>query len=284
MTPLHVHHANTKTKRFIAVGLTSRHLVIPISEHLDTVGPLARTVKDAAYLLQAIAGTDPRDNYTSIIPDGVVPDYISACDNSTLSGTRLGIPRNVISLLSTNITGPITEAFERTLELFRAAGATIVEDTNFTAAAEFLNSKLQTVILGADFVVNIHEYLESLRYNPENITTLSELRDLTQSFPLEDFPTRDTGRWDQSLDNWNNTDARFWPAYQQLLYYGGEGGLLGAIERNDLDAVIMPTLFAPDWAAGIGSPIVTVPLGFFPAGTPVVNDSWGLTRFAPDVP
>jgi amidase len=50
------------------VGLTSRSLVIPISEHQDTVGPMARTVKDAAYILQAIAGPDQYDNYTSAIP------------------------------------------------------------------------------------------------------------------------------------------------------------------------------------------------------------------------
>ena len=54
------------------VGLTSRDLVIPISEHQDTVGPMARTVKDAAYVLQAIAGLSPYDNYTSAIP---FPNY-----------------------------------------------------------------------------------------------------------------------------------------------------------------------------------------------------------------
>jgi len=48
-----------------SVGLTSRFLVIPISEHQDTVGPMARSVKDAAYILSAIAGKDANDNYTS---------------------------------------------------------------------------------------------------------------------------------------------------------------------------------------------------------------------------
>jgi len=44
------------------LGLTSRYLVIPISEHQDSVGSIARTVKDAAYLLSAIAGFDAHDN------------------------------------------------------------------------------------------------------------------------------------------------------------------------------------------------------------------------------
>ncbi|KAH8743914.1 amidase [Hyaloscypha sp. PMI_1271] len=266
------------------VGLTSRHLVIPVSEHQDTVGPMARTVKDAAYILQAIAGKDPRDNYTSAIPGGVLPDYVASCKLSALSGTRLGIPRNVISLRSDNTTGPMMEAFEKALGVLQAAGATIVEDTNFPAAAEFQISHLPTVILNADFVVNLESYLGSLTHNPRNITSLASLREFTRSFPLEDYPTRDTGLWDAALQGWNNTDPRFWPAYQQNLYYGDDGGVLGAIERNRLDAVILPSKFAADWAATVGSPIVTVPLGFYPAGVPVVKNSWNLVESAPNIP
>jgi amidase len=274
----------TYTNIFVAVGLTSRHLVIPISEHQDTVGSLARTVKDAAHILQAIAGVDPYDNYTSAIPNGIIPDYIKACKISALSGLRLGVPRNVISLESDNTTGPETEAFEQAFGVLRAAGATIVDDTNFTAADEFWNSNIPGVILQADFVVNLHSYLDSLVYNPNNITSLAQLRNFTQSFPLEDYPTRDTGIWDAALQGWNNTDPRFWPAYKQNLYYGGDGGLLGAIKRNNLDAVILPANFAASWAATVGCPIVTVPLGFYPAGTPIVKNSWGLVESAPNIP
>ena len=69
------------------VGLTSRYLVIPISEHQDTIGPMARTVRDAAYLLKAIAGSDPRDNYTLARPfaNSSTPDYVAACNFSAFS-------------------------------------------------------------------------------------------------------------------------------------------------------------------------------------------------------
>lgn len=268
-----------------SVGLTSRHLVIPISEHQDTVGPMTRTVKDAARILHAIAGVDPYDNYTSAIPkNGSIPDYVAACNLSALSGARLGVPRNVISLFSDNTTGPITDAFEEALGIFEAAGAIIVDNTNFTAAKEFKSSTLPTEILNADFVVNLQSYLELLTDNPNNITSLAVLRNFTQAFPLEDYPIRDTGEWDKALQNWNNTDPRFWPAYQQNMFYGGEGGLLGAIERNSLDAVILPTKFGHDYAAVIGSPVVTVPLGSYPVGTPIVKNSWGLVQSAPNLP
>ena len=76
------------------VGLTSRYLVIPISEHQDTVGPMARTVKDAAIILQAIAGKDRNDNYTAAIPFDCdkMPDYVAALDKDGLAGARIGIP------------------------------------------------------------------------------------------------------------------------------------------------------------------------------------------------
>ncbi|KAH9998077.1 glutamyl-tRNA amidotransferase subunit A [Xylariaceae sp. FL0662B] len=265
------------------VGLTSRHLVIPISEHQDTVGPMTRTVKDAAYILQAIAGVDPFDNYTSAIPNPNIPDYAAACKLSALSGTRLGVPRDVISMSSDNTTGPVTEAFKQALGVLRSAGAEII-DTTFPAALEFSNSDLPTRILAADFVVNLQSYLDALTYNPNNITSLAVLREFTQSFPLEDYPTRDTGIWDAALQDWNNTDPRFWPAYQRNVYYGTDGGLLGAIDRDDLDAVILPANFASSYAATVGAPIVTVPLGFYPGNVSIAKDSWGLANVAPNIP
>ncbi|KAH8585361.1 amidase [Bisporella sp. PMI_857] len=265
------------------VGLTSRYLVIPISEHQDTVGSVARTVKDAAFILQAIIGVDAHDNYTSVIPD-TSPKYVKACKMSALSGLRLGIPRNVISLESDNTTTPQTEAFEQALQIMRSAGAVIVDDTNFTAAKEFWNSDVPARVLEADFIMDLQIYLDTLVYNPKNISSLAELRNFTQSSPLEDYPARDTGVWDSSLEGWNNTDPRFWPIYNQNLYYGSEGGLLGAIERNQLDAVILPANFASKWAATVGCPIVTVPLGFYAPDAPIVRDSWGLVKSGPNIP
>ena len=61
----------------------------------------------------------------------------------------------MISLLSDNTTRPITDAFEEALGILRAAGVTVVDNINFTAAVEFRNSTLLTVVLNADFVVNL---------------------------------------------------------------------------------------------------------------------------------
>lgn len=249
---------------------------------------MARTVKDAAYILQAIAGVDPYDNYTSAIPNnGVLPDYVAACNLSAFTGARIGVPRNVLSLFSDSTNGPLTDAFEKALGTIKAAGATIVDSTNFTGAEAFLNSSAETLVLQADFISNLASYLSLLTYNPNNITSLADVRNYSHADPREDWPDRNTATWDQALftRGWNNTDPRFWAAYQQDQYFGGAGGLFGAISNYSLDAVVLPTSFASSWAAIVGAPIVTVPLGFYPANTTISTNARGnLVASGPNIP
>lgn len=94
---------------------------------MDTIGPLTKTVKDSAYLLQGIAGFDVHDNYTSAIPEEVDMDFVGACKLSALKGARLGVPRNVIQLMSDEVTWSMVKAFDDSLEVLRAAGAVVVE-------------------------------------------------------------------------------------------------------------------------------------------------------------
>lgn len=248
---------------------------------------MARTVKDAAYILQAIAGYDEYDNYTSAIPNkGSLPDYVAACNYSALLDARIGIPRNVIELFSNNGSAPLLSAFEAAVSVLSNAGSMVI-DANFTAAEDFLNSTSEGEVLNADFISNLASYLAVLTSNPNDVTSLEEVREFTQSFTLEDYPDRDTGVWDEALDEqgYNNTDPRFWAAYEQDLYFGGEGGLFGALERDNLDAVILPTDFASSWAAIVGAPVITVPLGSYSANTTVaMNRRGNLVDRAPNIP
>ena len=273
------------------VGLTSRSLVIPISEHQDTVGPMARTVKDAAYILQAIVGPDQYDNYTSAIPwasnasNVSTPDYVAACTLDALKGKRIGVPRNAIGT-RTSTSAPIYDAFEAALNILREAGATIVDNTNYTAYAEYLNSTAENTVLVADFKVNLASYLSELIYNPQGVETLEDVTNFTQTFPLEEYPSRDTAVFDESLAlNFTTTDYEFWQAYQEDLYLGGEGGILGALSRYNLDAIVSPSRSASGISAIIGAPVISVPLGSFPSNTTVVaNNRGNLNATAPNIP
>lgn len=269
------------------VGLTSRYLVVPISEHQDTVGPMARTVKDAAYILSAIAGKDPNDNYTSAIPFDTIPDYAASCNYSALQGKRIGIPRNVFNITGyEDHYGAIIAAFNASLDVFREAGAEIVDDIHLEGYDVISTASYETNVLSADFVVDIKKYFDELAYNPNNITSLEELQAFTQSFPLEDYPERDTDIWQAALDlGYDNTSPEFWSNYTADLYYGGLLGITGALTNFSLDALILPTTFSSTLPAIIGSPIVTVPLGKYPENQTVIPNSFGnLNDTAPNVP
>lgn len=266
------------------VGLTSRDLVIPISERQDTVGPMAGSVRDAAMVLQVIAGVDGNDNYTSSIP--YIPDYVAACDTYAIHGARIGVPWNVIALMKTSALAPEIEAFESALELLANAGA-VITNADFTMAEEAMADQGQDVVLNADFLVNLQSYLSQLTSNPHNIHNLADVRAFTHRTPEERWPDYGTQIWDEALDaqGWDNTDLRFWPVYQRNLLLAGEGGLLGAIERHALDAVVLPTSMASHWASTSGAPIVTVPMGFHPVDAEVTYHVRGnLVNTGPMVP
>jgi len=238
---------------------------------------MTRTVKDAAILLKAIAGYDPRDNYTSAIPNNhSIPDYVTACRPGALKGARIGIPFNILNGDPT----PESAAFAAALEVMKVAGAELVS-ANFTSPHAVINAS----VLQADFVSDLAAYLAELTHNPHNITSLEDLRRFTQTFPAEEWPSRNTAMWDAALGlAYNNTDFRFWAALQQNYYGGGEGGLLGAIKRNNVSAIALPSSQSPGRAAVVGAPVVTVPLGFWPDGTDVRNSSRGRAAQAPDIP
>ncbi len=268
-----------------SVGLTSRYLVVPISEHQDTVGPMARTVKDAAYLLSAIAGKDSHDNYTSAIPFGdKVPDYVAACKNSGLKGKRIGVPQGLTGGNS-GLSAPVAKAFREALKTLKSSGAIIVDNVAFPGLGRYGDAN--EIVLNADFVTDLPElYLKKLVTNPNNINSLADLRAFTQKDPREGWPERDTGIWDSALKlGYGNDSPQFREAYQKQLYYGGQQGLAGALKNHSLDAVFAPSDYISSMAAPLGHPAVTLPIGRMPDGTPVTRNGFGnLNATAPNQP
>lgn len=69
--------------------------------------------------------------------------------------------------------------------------------------------------------------------------------------------SRDVAVFNESLDlGYNNTDYRFWQAYQADLQLGGPDGIIGALARDNLDAVLLPSQYSYSFAAIVGTPIV----------------------------
>jgi len=133
--------------------LTFTLSVIPISQHQDTVGPMTRSMTDAAIVLSIIAGKDQNDNFTLAQPQ-VVPDYTKALNKHALEGKRIGVPRHVF--FNENITKndpSVNVAFEQALEVIKSLGATVVDPADLPSADEMLASKGENIVLRTDFKV-----------------------------------------------------------------------------------------------------------------------------------
>jgi aspartyl-tRNA(Asn)/glutamyl-tRNA(Gln) amidotransferase subunit A len=101
-------------------GLVSRRGVFPLSWSLDHAGPLARTVRDAALTLQAIAGHDPGDPSSAAV---AIPDYVAALDGG-VRGLRVGVPKEYFFQRSSEEVEQVVRTAVRALE---GLGAKIVE-------------------------------------------------------------------------------------------------------------------------------------------------------------
>lgn len=102
------------------VGRISRAGVMPLSQSLDTVGPLAQTAEDCALLLGLMAGADPADR-TAV--DGDIPDYMAATRTS-LAGRTVGIPK---SFYVDNLDPEIARVLDETVAVLKHEGARVVQ-------------------------------------------------------------------------------------------------------------------------------------------------------------
>ncbi|KIJ16269.1 hypothetical protein PAXINDRAFT_75651 [Paxillus involutus ATCC 200175] len=275
------------------VGLTSRaggkltHVsVIPISEHQDTVGPLARSMSDAALVLSIIAGPDPNDNFTLAQPTPV-PDYTMALSNTSLVGKRIGVPRAMF--LNDTMSGNdpyVNVVFEQALETLKELGATIVDPADLPSAYEIYNSNNETVVLDVYFKVQLDAWFDSLVANPSGVASLADLIMFDDKNPSLEEPTNYT---DQSILIESEATTGFNASYYQSLAFdkelGATRGIDAALETYSLDALVLP---APGYttvpSAIAGYPIVTVPLGFYPDNVTIGSAGPNTVYPAPGIP
>src|SRR4051812_46054442 len=118
------------------VGRVSRAGAMPLSQSLDTVGPLARTAEDCALLLALMAGPDPEDSTASREP---LSDYVGATKGS-LKGLKVGVPS---SFYVDDLDGEVARVLDETIAVLKREGADIVtvelpEQRQLTAACQFV--------------------------------------------------------------------------------------------------------------------------------------------------
>ncbi len=147
------------------VGLLSRTGIIPISSTQDTAGPLARTVKDAAIFLGALAGIDEKDAVTANSKDKAAPDYTKYLDANGLKGKRIGV-----DLKKKSKNQFINRLLEKNIEVLKAQGATIV-DIEFVDKINELG-RYEGTIFRNEFKAGLNAYLSGTNHK---IKTLQDV-------------------------------------------------------------------------------------------------------------
>lgn len=140
------------------VGLVSRDGIVPISPSQDTAGPMARTVADAAMLLEVLAVVDPEDRATQARPAELATDYVAALAGATLEGARIGVVPP-----GDGFDARVVEHFDAAVALLRAQGAEVVPverpDPAVSAAAE----EQEWEVLLQEFRPALEAYLQGVQ-------------------------------------------------------------------------------------------------------------------------
>jgi amidase len=257
------------------LGLTSRAGVIPISHNQDTIGPFGRTVADAATVLGAMVGVDPRDDATAASAGRFFTDYRPFLDPDGLRGARIGAIRRVFA----GFQDKADAVYQEAIDAIRRAGATIVDPADLPSADEINSSGDETKVLGFDFKVDIRKYLDGRR--DPNIHTLQDLIDFNSAHARQEltFFGQEIFITSQAV---NTDDPATIAVYQTALgndrRRGREQGIDAVLQKFHLDALVAPTnsvawkidLLDGDHFLGgsstptslAGYPAINVPAGF----------------------
>ena len=149
------------------VGLWSRSGIIPISATQDTAGPMARTVKDAAILLSALAAIDAEDAVTQQSKGKAQKDYTAFLDVNGLKGKRLGIEKSFF-----NGNPDVVALLNKTVDLLKQKGATIIEVDLIKSTAEL--GAAEFTVLEYEFKDGLNKYLSSANAKVKSLKDVIE--------------------------------------------------------------------------------------------------------------
>ena len=220
------------------LGLTSRAGVIPISHNQDTVGPMARTVADAAAVLGALVGVDPRDPATAGSAGRFFTDYTRFLDPNGLRGARIGVIRQVFA----GFQDKVDVVYDAAIQAMRAAGAVIVDPADLPDVQEIAASGDENTVLLFDFKADLDAYLAARR--DPSIHTLQDLIDFNNAHAAQEMPFfgQEVFLQSQAVDlNDPATIAAYRAAVANDKRLGGRDGIDAALSRFGLDALVAPT-------------------------------------------
>ncbi|MNK08753.1 Glutamyl-tRNA(Gln) amidotransferase subunit A [compost metagenome] len=251
------------------VGLSSRDGIIPLALTQDVGGPMARSVADAAILLEATAGYDPDDIATAYSVGHIPKNYTQFLDANGLKGARIGVATELFGTKPEEL--PVSNVVNQAVNEVKSLGATAVPIQIPNLAAIMKYPSLSSY----EFKFQLNDYLKELG-------PTAPYHSLTEII--------NSGQFDKSQEaSMKSRDARTTldePEYKDIVLNRTKitrESLLKVMADNNLDAIVYPTTTEPAALIGknqnsgsnnrlspySGFPAITVPAGFTSDGLPV---------------
>ena len=266
------------------LGLISRAGIIPISHSQDTPGPMARTVRDAAILLGALAGSDSRDTATADADAKMQKDYTQFLDANGLRGARIGVARKYFGF-----SDAVDALMNGVIDEMKSAGAVIVDPADLESFGKFDDTEL--LVLMYELKADLNAYLAS---RPDaRVRTLADVIAFNEKNKDKEMPYFGQDLFLKAQEKGPLTDKEYVEALAANHSLSREHGIDGMMDKFHLDAIVAPT-GGPAWltdlvdgdhagggssnaAAVAGYPNINVPAGFIfglPVGISFFGRAW----------
>ena len=253
------------------LGLVSRAGIIPIAHSQDTAGPMTRTVRDAATMLNVLAGIDPRDPATLSSRSWGQVDYRRYLDPNGLRGARIGVARTRFFGYS-DVTDALINA---AIETMKSQGAVIVDPANIATAGKFDDSEFDLLLY--EFKADLNKYLASLGPKAP-VKTLQEIIAFNDQHKDQEMPWFGQEIMIQAQAKGPLSEKKYRDSLAKNLRMSRREGIDATMTKYKLDAIVAPT-GSPAWvtdlvngdhftgasstpAAVAGYPNINLPAGF----------------------
>jgi amidase len=268
------------------IGLVSRSGIIPIAHSQDTAGPMARTVTDAAILLGALAGVDPRDAATRSSRVAANTDYRTFLDAGGLKGARIGVARKEF----TGYNRATDAAFDAALSAMKDRGAVLVDPADIATLGQFGDAEYEVLLY--EFKADLEAYLRGLPAGAR-VRTLDDLIAFNRAHAAEEMPYFGQEIFELAAKKGPLSSPAYRKALAKCRLLSRTRGLDATFAKHRLDALVAPTQGAPaltDLVNGdpngpsstspcavAGYPAITVPMGYtfgLPLGITFMGLAW----------
>ena len=220
------------------VGLISRAGIIPISHSQDTSGPMARTVRDVAILLGAMAGVDAEDAATAASTGKGASDYTRFLDANGLKGSRIGVVRKYFGF-----SDAVDQLMNDVIGEMKRAGAEITDPADIPTLGKFDDS--EQLVLLYELKADLGAYL-ARRGSAAPVKSLQDVIEFNEKHTEKEMPYFGQDMFLKAQEKGPLTTKEYVDALANNHRLSRADGIDFIMDKYKLDALVAPT-GGPAW-------------------------------------